>query len=154
MISSSAKKNPDSIFDIWVNEQKKRKKLNNIFSEFLSDKLKEIGLENLPEKYKEIAKKKILTKDEIILGKVKYNDKILKYENEKSICIFEDLLKKLKQDYIVVLMNLKFVEKSSGKSEEQTNEEKSINQINKKVKRNNASKLLTLPVAKGLLLVL
>ena len=33
MISSSAKKNPDSIFDIWVNEQKKRKKLNNIFSE-------------------------------------------------------------------------------------------------------------------------
>ena len=33
-------------------------------------------------------------------------------------------------------MNLKFVEKSSGKSEEQTNEEKSINQINKKVKRN------------------
>ena len=33
MISSSAKKNPDSIFDIWVNEQKKQKKLNNIFSE-------------------------------------------------------------------------------------------------------------------------
>ena len=31
MISSSAKKNPDSIFDIWVNEQKKQKKLNNIF---------------------------------------------------------------------------------------------------------------------------
>ena len=51
--------------------------LKNIFSEFLSDKLNEIGLENIPEKYKEIAKKKILTKDEIILGKVKYNDKIL-----------------------------------------------------------------------------
>lgn len=32
MISSSAKKNPDSIFDVWVNEQKKQKKLNNIFS--------------------------------------------------------------------------------------------------------------------------
>ena len=32
MISSSAKKNPDSIFDEWVNEQKKQKKLNNIFS--------------------------------------------------------------------------------------------------------------------------
>ena len=32
MISSSAKKNPDSIFDEWVNEQKKLKKLNNIFS--------------------------------------------------------------------------------------------------------------------------
>ena len=32
MISSSAKKNPDSIFDEWVNEEKKQKKLNNIFS--------------------------------------------------------------------------------------------------------------------------
>jgi outer membrane protein assembly factor BamA len=32
MISSSAKKNPDSIFDEWINEQKKQKKLNNIFS--------------------------------------------------------------------------------------------------------------------------
>ena len=32
MISSSAMKNPDSIFDEWVNEQKKQKKLNNIFS--------------------------------------------------------------------------------------------------------------------------
>ena len=33
-------------------------------------------------------------------------------------------------------MNLKFVETSSIKSEEKTNEEKSISQINKKVKRN------------------
>ena len=32
MISSAAKKNPDSIFDEWVNEEKKQKKLNNIFS--------------------------------------------------------------------------------------------------------------------------
>jgi len=32
MISSSAKKNSDSIFDEWVSEQKKQKKLNNIFS--------------------------------------------------------------------------------------------------------------------------
>ena len=34
-------------------------------------------MENLPKKYKEIAEKKILTDEEIILGKVKYNDKIL-----------------------------------------------------------------------------
>ncbi len=55
----------------------KKDQLNNIFAKFLSDKLKEIGLENLPENYKEIAKNKILTDEEIILGKVKYNDKIL-----------------------------------------------------------------------------
>ena len=54
----------------------RKDELNNIYSQFLSNKLREIGLENLPEKYKEIAKK-ILTEEEITLGKVKYNDKIL-----------------------------------------------------------------------------
>ena len=60
-----------------LNELFKEDELNNIFSEFMSNKLREIGLENLPKKYKEIAEKKILTEEEIILGKVKYNDKIL-----------------------------------------------------------------------------
>mgnify|MGYP001303452079 CR=1 FL=1 len=55
----------------------KKDKLNNVYSKFLSNKLQDIGIENLPEKYQEIAKSKILSKDEIILGKVKYNDKIL-----------------------------------------------------------------------------
>ena len=60
-----------------LDELFKKEKLSNIFSKFLSDKLKEIGLENLPENYQEIAKKRILSDEEIILGKVKYNDKIL-----------------------------------------------------------------------------
>ncbi len=55
----------------------KKDELANVYSKFLSDKLQEIGVENLPEKFQEIAKSKILTNDEIILGKVKYNDKIL-----------------------------------------------------------------------------
>jgi len=62
-------------------------------------------------------------------------DPLIEYKKE-AFTLFEDLLKKLKQDYINVLMNLKFVETSSIKSEEKTNEEKSISQINKKVKRN------------------
>ena len=62
-------------------------------------------------------------------------DPLIEYKKE-AFTLFENLLKKLKQDYIVVLMNLKFVKTSSGKSEEKTSEEKSINQINKKVKRN------------------
>ena len=98
--------------------------LNNIFSEFLSDKLSEIGLENLPEKYKEIAKKKILTKDEIILGKVKYNDKILhqskilKYyieENgnfKKTQKDLDKLLKKISKDrkYFVSAKDLALID--------------------------------------------
>ena len=63
-------------------------------------------------------------------------DPLIEYKKE-AFALFEDLLKKLKQDYINVLMNLKFVETSSNKSEEKTNKEKSISQINKKVKRND-----------------
>ena len=90
----------------------------------MSDKLKEIGLENLPEKYKEIAKKKILTKDEIILGKVKYNDKILhqskilKYyieENgnfKKTQKDLDKLLKKISKDrkYFVSAKDLALID--------------------------------------------
>ena len=51
--------------------------LTNVYSKFLSDKIQEIGIENLPENYKEIALAKIILDEEIILGKIKYNDKIL-----------------------------------------------------------------------------
>ena len=38
--------------------------------------MKNIDPENIPENYKETVKKKILT-DQLELGKIKYNDKIL-----------------------------------------------------------------------------
>ena len=60
-----------------LDELSKKDNLNNIFSEFLSEKLKEIGLKNLPQEYQEIAESKIFTDEEMVLGKVKYNDKIL-----------------------------------------------------------------------------
>ena len=74
-----------------LDELFKKDNLNNIFSEFLSEKLKEIGLKNLPQEYQEIAESKIFTDEEMVLGKVKYNDKILhqskilKYYIEKDV---------------------------------------------------------------------
>ena len=62
-------------------------------------------------------------------------DPLIEYKKE-AFSLFEDLLKKLKQDYINVLMNLKFVETSNNKLMENSRENKSIDQINKKVKRN------------------
>ncbi len=62
---------------LLLEELFKKDKLIKIYSKFLSDRLKEIGLENISERYKEIASTKILTNEEINLGKVKYNDKIL-----------------------------------------------------------------------------
>ena len=51
--------------------------LGNIFSKFLSDIIEEIGIENLPTKYQETAQSKIVSEEDLLLGKVKYNDKIL-----------------------------------------------------------------------------
>ena len=73
----------------------KKNDISNLYSEFLSDSLKEIGIENIPNNYKEISQKKMLTNKEATLGKIKYNDKtihqskILKFylenENKKKV---------------------------------------------------------------------
>ena len=55
----------------------KKNNLNNIYSKFLSDRIEEIGVEKLPEKYKEVALSKIVSDDELLLGKIKYNDKVI-----------------------------------------------------------------------------
>ena len=55
----------------------KKKGLINIYTKFLSDRIKEIGVENLPDKYQESAFAKIVSDEELLLGKIKYNDKVL-----------------------------------------------------------------------------
>ena len=73
----------------------KKENLTNVYSKFFSDRIEEIGIENLPKKYQEVALNKIVSEEDLLLGKVKYNDKILhqskilKYyvegENKKKI---------------------------------------------------------------------
>ena len=55
----------------------KKNNLTNIYSNFLSDTLKGIGIENIPADFKDLAESRI--KDNIVQkpGKIKYNDKIL-----------------------------------------------------------------------------
>ena len=55
----------------------KKDDLANIFSKFLSERIEEIGIKNLPEKYQELASASVISEEELNLGKVKYNDKIL-----------------------------------------------------------------------------
>ena len=43
----------------------------------MSNRIEEIGIENLPEEFKETASAKIVTDEDLLLGKIKYNDKIL-----------------------------------------------------------------------------
>ncbi len=55
----------------------KKDNIKSVYSSFLSDEIKQIGLENIPEKFKETAKTRLLFEDNINIKKVKYNDKIL-----------------------------------------------------------------------------
>ena len=63
-------------------------------------------------------------------------DPLIEYKKE-AFTLFENLLKKLKQDYINVLMNLKFVETSNKELDKKLSEKTSIDKINKKVRRND-----------------
>ena len=85
----------------------KKDNLSNIFVKFLSDRLKEINLDNVSESYKEVVKKNIITEEELRLGKIKFDDKILhrsrllKYFNE------EIDQKKAQKDFIKIYKKIK-----------------------------------------------
>ena len=69
--------------------------LTKVFKKFLSDRLQEIDKNDIPENYQEVVEKNIILEEELLLGKIKYDDKILhtskllkifyrKNESEKS----------------------------------------------------------------------
>ena len=64
-------------FLFLLEELFKKNNFTNIYSKFLSDRIEEIGVQNLPKEYQEPALARIKSDEELLLGKVKYNDKIL-----------------------------------------------------------------------------
>ena len=82
-------------------------KLSNIFVEFLSDRLKEINLDNVSESYKEVVQKNIITKEELRLGKIKYDDKIL--HRSRLLRYFNNEIdqKKAQKDFIKIYKKIK-----------------------------------------------
>ncbi len=81
--------------------------LSNIFSKFLSDKLKEIDLNDIDNSYKEIVKKHTISEEEIRKGKIKYDDKIL--HRSKLIRYFNDEIdkKKAQKDFFRIYKKIK-----------------------------------------------
>ena len=55
----------------------KKSNLINIYSDYLSKKIKEIGVDNLPERYKEVATSRLIESNNSSSKKIRYNDKIL-----------------------------------------------------------------------------
>ena len=76
----------------------KKGNLMNVYSHFLSDRIKEIGIENLPESYQEIASSRVITDSDLILGKVKYNDKILHQSKILKYYVEGENKKKIQKD--------------------------------------------------------
>ena len=76
----------------------KKDNLLNIYSKFLSDKIEEIGIDNISERYQEVAQRRIIDDNEFILGKVRYNDKVLHQSKIIKYYIEEENKKKVQKD--------------------------------------------------------
>jgi hypothetical protein len=83
---------------LLLEELFKKENLINIYSKFLSDKIEEIGIENISETYQETAKSRIINEDEFLLGKIKYNDKILHQSKIIKYYVEEENEKKVQKD--------------------------------------------------------
>ena len=76
----------------------KKADLINVYAKFLSSNIEDIGIENLPEKYREPALSRIVNEEALFLGKVKYNDKILHQSKILKYFIEGENKKKVQKD--------------------------------------------------------
>ena len=74
-------------FFLWKDLYKKDN-LKNLYSKFLSDSLKKIDNDKIPENYKELVEKNIISDIEFKLGKIKYTDKI--FHKSKVLKIYTE----------------------------------------------------------------
>ncbi len=81
--------------------------LSNVFSSFLSDKLKEINLDDIDESYKEVVEKNIFNEKELVKGKIRFDDKIL--HRSRLIRYFNNEIdqKKAQKDFLKIYKKIK-----------------------------------------------
>ena len=81
--------------------------LSNVFANLLSDKLKEINIEDIDESYKEIVEKNIITEMKLVKGKIKFDDKIL--HRSRLIRYFNNEIdqKKAQKDFLKIYKKIK-----------------------------------------------
>ena len=96
LLSESIQAKIENLF--LLEELFKKANLTNVYSKFLSDKLEEIGIENLPEDYREAAQIRIISNEDLFLGKVKYNDKILHQSKILKYYVEGENKKKIQKD--------------------------------------------------------
>jgi len=85
----------------------KKDNLSNIYIKFLSERLKEINLDKVSESYAEVAQKNIISEEEIKLGKIKFDDKILHKSRLLRYFNQEISQKKAQKDFIKIYKKIK-----------------------------------------------
>ena len=85
----------------------KKDNLSNIYSTFMSDRLKEIDTKEIPKSYLEIVQKKIITDENLRSERIKYDDKIL--HRSKLIKYFGEEVntKKTQKDFNKIYKKIK-----------------------------------------------
>ena len=83
---------------LLLEELFKKNEMNNIYSKFLSNRIEEIGIENLSEDFKQEARERIVSDEDLLLGKVKYNDKIIHQSKILKYYVEGESKKKIQKD--------------------------------------------------------
>ncbi len=83
-----------------------QKDIEKIYSKFVNNVLKEIGLENIPEKFKETAESRVAKRKEDKIGKVKYNDKVLHQSNILKYYLESESEKKIQKEINKVIKKI------------------------------------------------
>tara|TARA_A100001015_G_scaffold272573_1_gene327278 strand:- start:499 stop:2229 length:1731 start_codon:yes stop_codon:yes gene_type:complete len=81
--------------------------LSNIFVQFLSDRLKEINLDEVSTSYIEVVEKNIINEKELKMGKIKFDDKILHRSRLLKYFNNEMNQKKAQKDFIKIYKKIK-----------------------------------------------
>ena len=83
-----------------------KKDIEKIYSKFVNNALKEIGLDNIPEKFKEAAESRVAKSKEDKIGKVKYNDKVLHQSNILKYYLESESEKKVQKEINKVIKKI------------------------------------------------
>ena len=85
----------------------KRDNISNVYVKFLSDRLKELDLENIDQSYKEVVQKNIISEEEFNLGKIKYDDKVLHRSRLIKLYTENEDQKKIQKDFFKIYKKIK-----------------------------------------------
>jgi hypothetical protein len=84
----------------------KKDNLQNVYLRFLSEKIENIGIENIDERYRESAQNRIISDEEFLLGKIKYNDKVLHQSKIIKYYVEKENEKKIQKDIIKIFKKI------------------------------------------------